>query len=66
ENWGEEWEKNFGKTTFIFQKAAYSQHAVSNQERADVEETLDEMLKKVDSLQTFRSRLKLRYIKCVY
>ena len=66
ENWGEEWEKNFGKTTIIFQKAAYSQHAVSNQERADVEETLNEMLKKVDSLQTFRSRLKLRYIKCVY
>lgn len=66
ESWGSEWQTDFGKMMSIFQKAAYSRHTVSNQEREFAEESLEAMLQKVDSLQSRRSRIKLKYFKCLY
>lgn len=66
ESWGESWQKDFGRTMSIFQKAAYSQHTVSNQERELTEETVESMIKAVDDMQNHRSRITLRYLKCLY
>ena len=66
DKWGAEAAADFGVSTIIFMKAAFSNSAVTDLERDKVGDETKRILKRVDSLQNKRGRFVAKFIKFLY
>ncbi len=66
QKWGADWGVTVGRMTELFEKAAFSPHWLTEEERDEAEALVDRVLDHVDQTETKKSRFLLRWVKCLY
>ena len=66
EKWGAQWGDSLGRMTELFEKAAFSPHWLTGEERAEAETLVDDLLDQIDRTESKKNRFVLRWVKCLY
>ena len=66
EKWGAQWGDSLVRMTELFEKAAFSPHWLTGEERAEAETLVDDLLDQIDRTESKKNRFVLRWVKCLY